>query len=130
MVSHWISLVWCTFGHEIHCFGALSCSGGGAPPPTTRVAPLPRGVRTPHATDGASGGGGGVALRLAGGVASELPALLLKHFQQHRGKLALAQCVPNVAPELLHGHVEPSSRENIGEVKLRISKSHSTHECE
>jgi len=75
VVSHWISLVWCTFEHEIHSFGALSCSGGGAPPPATRVAPLPRGVRTPHATDGASGGGGGVALRWAGGVASELPAL-------------------------------------------------------
>ena len=49
--------------------------GGGSAPPTTRVALLPRGRRTPHATDGASGGGGAVGLRLAGGVASELPAL-------------------------------------------------------
>ena len=40
---------------------------GGHGPPTARVAPLPRGRRTPHATDGASGGGGAVALRWAGG---------------------------------------------------------------
>ena len=58
---------------ELH--SARPYLGGGSAPPTTRVALLPRGVRTPHATDGASGGGGAVALRLAGGVASELPAL-------------------------------------------------------
>ena len=58
---------------EVH--DACPYLGGGSVTPTTRVAPLPRGLRTPHATDGASGGGGAVALRLAGGVASELRAL-------------------------------------------------------
>jgi len=43
--------------------------------PESPHCPGGRGLRTLDATDGASGGGGAVALRLAGGVASELRAL-------------------------------------------------------
>ena len=61
--------------NEMKSFSALPGSGGGATLPTTRVALLPRGPHTPHATYRASGGGGAVALRWAGGVPSDLRLL-------------------------------------------------------
>ena len=63
------------FQHEMQIFSGLPGSGGGATLPTTRVALLPRGPRTPHATYRASGEGGAVALRWAGGVPSDLQLL-------------------------------------------------------
>ena len=67
------------FQRKMYCF--VSCVQpvptweGGLHPLRPGSPYCPGGAAPPHATDGASGGGGAVGLRLAGGVASELPAL-------------------------------------------------------